>query len=502
MQKPAHRSSRTAIVQAGTVAIGVVAIGFVAVTLWAQVRLGPPLPSRSPNVTVASSPTEAVIDPTTCLLAGVPDRPGPRGPGNGEGVDDADVGTGRWRICLSEPVAVELEGRARCTWSDDRTTVRDVSGLPLADAAGMVIDGGIALDEPSVALSLSPNPGAGVTTFGSRQGELVLDSVAAGRRGAASIRLRLSFSSEDPPVAQAPDRVGTIRWVCGEPPPHRPGRSTGQVALRLDAPIGGTWQVQAMCNWVTTPTGSRLGAVETYPPLIRYKEALIGILVGPNTERPDRVDVALWVDRTIAGDSYQPGETQIVVRQARDGSTGLVRLRHLEIDPSSEVRIADDVTDVSGVVSWTCPPPPVPGPLDDGGPAGEEPELRPGRARIMFTPEVGPPAEGPITCVIDRSNAPTLAVRELRGSIPAFGGRYELFSNGPRVVLGLVGPDGQPAGEYVGDALRFSDDPTKPDLALVVSPIEFEPTDPRYVPLGGPDGPRSLRLEIDYSCPV
>ncbi|MBA2381202.1 MAG: hypothetical protein H0V73_03745 [Chloroflexi bacterium] len=193
-------------------------------------------------------------------------------------------------------------------------------------------------------------------------------------------------------------------------------------------------------------------------------------------------------------------EPQIVVRQARDGSTGLVRLRHLAINPGSEVRISDDVTDVSGVVSWSCPPPPVPGPLDDRHAAGNEPELRPGRARLTFTPAVGAPVEGPITCTIDRSNAPTLQVRELRGSIAAGGGHYELLSDGAHVVLGLVGPDGQPAGEYVGDIGRISDDPTEPNLELVVSPIEFEPTDPHYVPLGGPDGPRSIRLQIEYSC--
>ncbi|MBA2719150.1 MAG: hypothetical protein H0U52_07935 [Chloroflexi bacterium] len=378
--------------------------------------------------------------------------------------------------------------------------VTEAAGLPVAAGPDKgTIDGGLAIDRGAVHVGRT-GPGGDVGGWQGDGPEQAIRKSGDGSAGIVTFRAAPYVDPEHPPAIRPPDQVGTMRWACGEPPARRPGRSTGQVALRLDAPIGGAWQVAAMCNWLTTPAGPRLRGVETHSPLIQREDATLGIVVSPNTEHPDRVDVALWVNRATSGDFYQPVETQIVVRQARDGGTGLVRLRHLAINPASEVRISDDVTDVSGVVSWTCPPPPVAGPLDDGNPAGEEPELRPGRARITFTPEVGAPAEGPITCTIDRSNAPTLQVRELRGSIPALGGRFELLSNGSRVILGLVGADGQPAGEYVGDALRFSDDPTQPDLELVVSPIEFEPTDPRYVPLGGPDGPRSVRLEIDYSC--
>jgi hypothetical protein len=503
MQQPARRSfpARFAVVIITAVAAAVVALTLL-VRAGADRSVTSGAPSAAAIGSDAPKPSNVAIDEAICRLEQPPAPPARPAPANGDHVDTADAGPGRWRICLSAPVAVEVEGPATCTWSDDRTTVRDISGVPLDDGSGMTIDGGIALlEKPSVVLSVSPNQ-VDVQSFDTSRGDLLLDSADAGRRGAAAVRLGLFVNSDQPPAIPAPDRVGTIRWACGAAPPNRPGRSTGQVTLRLDEPIGKVWQVPAMCNWTTTPAGARLTGVETHAPAIEYDGALVAILVGPNPGHPERVDLSLWVDRTTAGDFYRPAASQIVVRQARDGSTGLVRIRHLTIDETAEVRIADGVTDVSGIVSWTCPPPPVAGPVGDPFAGGEEPELRAGTATILLDPAVAAPAEGAITCTIDRSNAPTLQVRQLRGSIPAGGGRYDLLFDGGSVVLALIGPDGQPAGEYTGQVLRISDDPTLPSLELAVSPIVFEPTDPRYVPLGGPDGPRELRLQIDYSCPL
>jgi hypothetical protein len=52
----------------------------------------------------------------------------------------------------------------------------------------------------------------------------------------------------------------------------------------------------------------------------------------------------------------------------------------------------------------------------------------------------------------------------------------------------------------LGTVLRYGDDATRADLEMVFDEIAFEPTDPHDVPLGGPDGPRTLRLEIQYTC--
>jgi hypothetical protein len=483
-------------------------VGAILVTtgLTAVVLLGRPSPSPSPTPSGPSQseltpdPTvgPVAIDPATCAIR---KQPGPddRVPkGGGDAIDVADLGNGRWRLCQTEPAAIVVEGSAWCTWNDDRTAVREVVGLPLDDGNAEKVDGGVSLDQARVYLGLTSSTGD-VLGFEGGQGRQQIDAATDGRAGAALFRLAAVTDPEHPPAVRPADRVGSMRWACGDPPPPRPGRATGRVTLRLDDPVAGEWHVPGSCNWVTTPKGARLGRVETNPPAIQRDGAKLAIIVGPSLENPDQAEVSLWVDRGTDGDFYQSGDGSIAVRQDRDGHSGLLRIRHLTIDPSSPARIAPGVTDVSGVVSWTCPPPAVPGPPDEPVPPGEVSESHPGHATINLDPAVIGAIRGDVTCTVDRSGS-YARVDGLRGSFAMAGGRIELRSDMGTVLFAVIGADGQPAGEYTGQIREVSDDASLAALALGVDDLRFEATDPRYVPLGGPDASRSLSLQLDYTC--
>jgi hypothetical protein len=282
-------------------------------------------------------------------------------------MDVADLGNGRWRLCVAEPAVLVVEGSATCTWTDDRSGVIEIVGLPLDDGAGSKVDGGVALDQRDVYLGFTSEAGDVVSFEGGDQPSQI-DAAADGRSGAARFALVAVVDPEHPPSVVPAGRTGTLRWSCGNPPGPRPGRSTGRVDLRLDDPVAGTWHVAATCRWVSTAAGGQLQHVETDPGAIPREGVKIGIGVEVDASKPDRSEPSLWVDIGTAADVYLATEPPIVVRQAPNGSSGLLRFRHLTISPDSDVRISGDIRDVSGDVSWVCAPPAVPGP--DIGPGG------------------------------------------------------------------------------------------------------------------------------------
>lgn len=166
--------------------------------------------------TPSATPATASAGAASCAVE-TPPGPSDQVPEPGE-VDTADLGSGRWRLCLSEPVAFSVEGSAWCLWSEDRSAVREAMGLPLQiGAAGSTVDGGIAIDRGQVYIS-SNEPG----TISSWQGGP--DGVQATAQpdstsGTAVFRIPATVDQESPPVVTPPPAAGVIAWQCGEKPP-------------------------------------------------------------------------------------------------------------------------------------------------------------------------------------------------------------------------------------------------------------------------------------------
>jgi hypothetical protein len=354
-----------------------VAVGLATAVLVTRPSSGSPTPETTPPLTgayaTANPPGASIgIEPAICALE---QQPGPADPvpqAGGDLMDVADLGNGRWRLCLAGPEVLVVEGSAQCTWTDDRSAVIEIVGLPLDDGSGSKVDGGVSLDPAGVYLGLTSQAGD-ILSFDGADRPQQIDAAADGRTGAANFALGSVVDPEHPPSVIPADRTGTLRWSCGKPPGPRPGRATGRVDLTLDDPVAGTWHVAATCRWVTTPTGGRMWHVETDPSAIRRDGVMLGIAVEVDPSKPERSEPSLWVDIGSAGDFYGTTDRPTVVRQARNGSSGLLRFRHLTISPGSDVRIADDIRDVSGEVSWVCLPPAAAGPEVGQQPSGDLP---------------------------------------------------------------------------------------------------------------------------------
>jgi hypothetical protein len=139
-------------------------------------------------------------------------------------MDVADLGAGRWRLCLSEPVVLTVEGPAWCTWSDDRTAVREISGLPAGIGGGdSTVDGGIALDRDEV--YVSSTDGGTVSSWEGSPSEPAPAAGDATRLGTTTFRIPAVVDEENPPAVRPPEAAGVISWQCGDAPPPRTGRA-------------------------------------------------------------------------------------------------------------------------------------------------------------------------------------------------------------------------------------------------------------------------------------
>jgi hypothetical protein len=175
----------------------------------------------------ASTPTTAPLDPSASASppgvdAGdcpvmTPPGPGDAIPGPGE-MDVSDVGNGRWRVCLAEPVALEVEGSAWCTWTDDRSEVREASGLPVQiGGTDSTVDGGIAIDRGEV--YLSSNDPRMIASWQGEPSDMQAVVGVAGRSGTVAFRIPAIVDPEHPPAVRPPEAAGVISWLCGGPPP-------------------------------------------------------------------------------------------------------------------------------------------------------------------------------------------------------------------------------------------------------------------------------------------
>ena len=167
--------------------------------------------------TTEPDPQTVPIAAGACPLGILPGPDDPAPGGASDLMDTSDMGSGRWRLCLDEPVELVAEGWAYCSWNDDRTEVREAAGLPIQLAAGSV-DGGIALDRGEVYLASTAIDGA-VGSYTSGHLGPRIQAELDGTSGVARFLAAASLDREHPPAIRPADLVGTIRWECGAPPP-------------------------------------------------------------------------------------------------------------------------------------------------------------------------------------------------------------------------------------------------------------------------------------------
>ena len=175
-----------------------------------SVAASQPSPSPTPPLAVVSA------DPG-CTVQQQP-GPGDAPPAGGGETDTTGQGPGRWRICLTVPAPITVEGSAWCTWNADRSAVDEISGLP-STAGSIDYDAFLPFASQKLEVHLTDRANGGtIANFEPRQ-PTTIASDAKHTTGTAAFDAALQVDPESAPPAGAPPSVsGTIAWVCGEPP--------------------------------------------------------------------------------------------------------------------------------------------------------------------------------------------------------------------------------------------------------------------------------------------
>ena len=132
-------------------------------------------------------------------------------------MDVSDLGPGRYRMCLTVPTTVEVEGTAWCKWSDDRTAVIEIDGLPAGAAGGPQIAGTVGLHPPALQIEATSADGD-ISTFGNEGDQRLVEPGPGATTGVVAFIVSQVVDPEHPPQVPAQPRTGMIRWSCGEPP--------------------------------------------------------------------------------------------------------------------------------------------------------------------------------------------------------------------------------------------------------------------------------------------
>lgn len=177
--------------------------------------------SQAPSVTVVPSPSvDATVDPDMSCVVTTDPGPADEPPwGSGE-MDFSDLGAGRYRLCLTGPIAGTFEHTAWCSWSPDRTVVTSVSGLPTRiDDVAYGIWAPLADD----AFELSTTDARGrVSTYRAGADSMIREVVDNGRDGSIAFAVELYVDPESGAHPGAPAAfIGAMGWTCGNPPAPR-----------------------------------------------------------------------------------------------------------------------------------------------------------------------------------------------------------------------------------------------------------------------------------------
>jgi hypothetical protein len=188
----------------------------VAVVVAAATGCGDAVVTVQPTESTGPGTPAPSVDAAACPIE-TPPGPNDTVPEPGE-LDTRDFGNGRWRLCLAEPVALSVEGSAWCTWTADRSEVREASGVPIPiGAAGSTVDGGIAIDRGEI--YLASNDPRMIASWQGGPSDMSAQVGVAGRSGTATFRIPALTDPEHPPAVPPPPAAGVISWQCGDPPP-------------------------------------------------------------------------------------------------------------------------------------------------------------------------------------------------------------------------------------------------------------------------------------------
>jgi hypothetical protein len=155
---------------------------------------------------------------------------------------------------------------------------------------------------------------------------------------------------------------------------------------------------------------------------------------------------------------------------------------------------------ISGRMSWSCDDPAVAPDVVGLGGIARRGWDGPADLSIKGFGE----ARGSVTCVFDppAGESEVMSIR-LDGDFELGTERLRLVGQGGPLVLFRFDRAGQVLGEYqlLGAALPPAAKPGLGRHRLDIA-LEFLPTDPSHVPMGGPGGPRRIDATLSYDCVV
>ncbi len=206
-----HRNGRAGN---GGFSAGAIAVLLAVVALGCGTSTGSSETSGSAQAPVSTAAPQDVAD---CAIA-QPPGPADEPPREGTETDTSNDGPGRWRLCLSGPIALSVEDTAWCRWDAARTNVEEVTGLPASDGS-VDYDAWLSFPAAAFEVHLTDNAHGGViANYGPRAG--IPDVVAGVGRadGAVPVDVVLVADQGETPAGAPLSLVGRLVWTCGDPP--------------------------------------------------------------------------------------------------------------------------------------------------------------------------------------------------------------------------------------------------------------------------------------------
>jgi hypothetical protein len=130
-----------------------------------------------------------------------------------------DFGVARWRLCFTAPIPGSAEGLGECRWSPDRQSVDLIYGGPVRVGA-IEYGSRFIISEREFALEISDQVERWTAEYQPTADPPTGAATEDGRAGGLAFDVSLAWDYEDSPPARLPPRhVGSMRWICGDPPP-------------------------------------------------------------------------------------------------------------------------------------------------------------------------------------------------------------------------------------------------------------------------------------------